>query len=48
MALEMSLFVRQIAQERIRREHPKWSDAQVARELIGLSFLPEQVPARLR
>jgi hypothetical protein len=48
LALEMSLFARELAQERIRREHPEWSEMQVARELVRLAFLPAPVPARLR
>jgi hypothetical protein len=48
LALEMSLFARELAKEQIRREYPAWSDAQVARELIRLTFLPAPVPARLR
>ena len=48
LALEMSLFARELAKERIRREYPEWSDAQVARELVRLTFLPAPVPARLR
>ena len=48
LALEMSLFARELAKERIRREYPEWSDAQVARELVRLTFLPAAVPARLR
>jgi hypothetical protein len=48
LALEMSLFARELARERIRRESPEWSDAQVARELFRLTFLPAPAPARLR
>jgi hypothetical protein len=48
LALEMSLFARELANERIRQEYPEWSDARVARELVRLAFLPAPVPARLR
>jgi hypothetical protein len=48
MAFEMSMFARELARERIRREHPEWPETQVARELIRLAFLPEPMPARLR
>ena len=48
MAFEMSLFARELAKERIRREHPDWPETQVARELIRLAFLPAPLPARLR
>ena len=47
MALEMSLFARELAKERIRQEHPEWRDKQVARELLRLAFLPAPLPARL-
>jgi len=48
MAFEMSMFARELASERIRREHPEWPETQVARELIRLAFLPEPLPAQLR
>jgi len=48
LALEMSLFARELAKERIRREHPEWSETQVARELVREAFLPGSVPAWLR
>lgn len=47
LALEMSLFARELARERIRQEHPEWTDKQVKRELIRLAFFPAQVPPRL-
>ena len=47
LALEMSLFARELAKERIRQEHPEWRDKQVARELLRLAFLPAPLPARL-
>jgi hypothetical protein len=47
LALEMSLFTRELAREQIRREYPEWSEAQVARELIRLTFQPAPLPARL-
>ena len=48
LALEMSLFARELAKEGIRREHAQWSKAQVARELLRLAFLPAPLPVRLR
>jgi hypothetical protein len=48
MAFEMSMFARELARERIRREQPEWPETRVARELIRLAFLPEPLPARLR
>jgi hypothetical protein len=47
-AFEMSLFARELSKQRIRREHPEWSETQVARELVSLAFLPGPMPARLR
>jgi hypothetical protein len=45
LALEMSLFARELAREGIRRDHPEWTEAQVARELLRLAFLPAPLPA---
>jgi len=47
IALEMSLFARELTRERIRRAHPAWPETQVSRELIRLAFLPKPMPARL-
>ncbi len=48
MALEMSIFVRDLQKARIRQEHPEWSDIEVTHELFRLAFQPGPVPARLR
>ena len=32
LAFEMSLFARELASEGIRRDHPEWTETQVARE----------------
>jgi hypothetical protein len=48
LAFEMSLFARDLARERIRRDHPEWDEAAVARELLRLAFLPAPLPAKLR
>jgi len=48
LALEMSLFARELSRAGIRSEHPEWSEAQVARELLRQAFLPLPLPARLR
>ncbi len=45
LAFEMSLFARELAQEGIRREHPEWPEARVARELLRLAFFPAPLPA---
>ncbi|MGA3106836.1 MAG: hypothetical protein ABSD53_20320 [Terriglobales bacterium] len=47
LALEMSLFARELAREGIRRDHPEWTEAKVARELLRLAFLPAPLPAGL-
>jgi len=48
MALEMSLFARELTKRRIQQEHPDWTEAQVVRELLRLAFLPAPLPAPLR
>ena len=45
LAFEMSLFARELAREGIRREHPDWPEARVARELLRLAFFPEPLPS---
>lgn len=44
LAFEMSLFARELAKEGIRREHPEWPEARVARELLRLAFFPAPLP----
>jgi hypothetical protein len=48
MALEMSLFVRELQKARIRQEHSEWPHTEVTRELLRLAFQPGPLPARLR
>ena len=48
LAYEMSLFARELAKEGIRRDHPEWTEGQIARELLRLAFLPAPLPAWLR
>ena len=48
LALEMSLFTRELAAAGIRADHPAWSDAEVSRELLRRAFPPEKIPAALR
>jgi hypothetical protein len=47
LALEMSDFARGVSMSRIREEHPDWSDWEVKRELLRISFLPDPLPAGL-
>jgi hypothetical protein len=44
LAWDMSLFARELARAGIRQEHPDWTEAQVARELLRLAFLPALLP----
>ena len=48
LALDMSLFARELARQRICEDHPEWSDAQINRELLRLAFLPHPLPAGFR
>ena len=47
LAIEMSLFARELAKQGIRRDHPEWVETQVTRELLRLAFLPAPLPAQL-
>jgi hypothetical protein len=48
LAYEMSMFVRELMKEGIRRDHPEWTEAQIARELLRRAFFPAPLPAWLR
>ena len=48
IALDMSLFVRELAATRLRLEHPDWSDQTVQRELLRYAFQPGPLPEILR
>jgi hypothetical protein len=48
LAYEMSMFARELAEEGIRRDHPEWSEAQIALELLRRAFLPAPLPPGLR
>jgi len=48
LAYEMSMFTRDLAREGIRRDHAEWTEAQVARELLRLAFLPAPLPPGLK
>jgi hypothetical protein len=48
LALEMSLFARELAREGIRRDHPDWTEPQIARELMRLAFFPAPLPEGFR
>jgi hypothetical protein len=44
LTFEMSLFARELSRERIRHEHPGWSEKQTAQELLRLAFFPAPLP----
>lgn len=46
-ALELSDFARELSLARIRSEHPEWSEWEVKRELLRITFLPNPLPAGL-
>jgi Rv0078B-related antitoxin len=48
LALEMSLFARELAREGIRRDHPDWTEPEIARELLRLAFFPAPLPEGFR
>jgi hypothetical protein len=48
LAYEMSMFARELNRARLLREHPEWTEAEVARELLRLAFFPKPLPAGLR
>ena len=48
LAYEMSMFARALNRARLLGEHPEWSEARIARELLRLAFLPAPLPAGLR
>lgn len=48
LAFEMSLFARALSRERLRQEHPEWTQAGIERELLRLAFLPAPLPPGLR
>jgi hypothetical protein len=48
IALEMSLFGRELMRERIRSKHPEWDESQVQREIWRIAFLPNPLPAGFR
>lgn len=44
IAFKLTDFTRRAAASRIRAEHPEWTDRQVKRELVRISFLPAPMP----
>jgi hypothetical protein len=48
LAYDMSMFVRELMKEGIRRDHPEWSEEQTAREMLRRAFFPAPLPAWLQ
>ncbi len=48
LALEMSLFAKDLSRARIRSDHPEWSDRAIEIELLRIAFLPRPLPADLK
>jgi hypothetical protein len=49
IAVDMSLATRALALARLRREHPRASEAELRKELLRLAFAPaEDLPPALR
>jgi Rv0078B-related antitoxin len=44
LAYEMSMAGRELNRARLRQEHPEWTEAQIARELLRLAFFPKPLP----
>lgn len=44
LAYEMSMFARELMKEGIRRDHPDWTESQIAREVLRIAFLPNPLP----
>jgi hypothetical protein len=47
IAFRLTDFTRRAAASRIRAEHPDWTERQVKRELVRISFLPDPLPPGL-
>jgi hypothetical protein len=46
MAFEMSLFARELARARIRREHPDWTESRILLELVAFALPREYFTTR--
>jgi hypothetical protein len=44
---EVTMFDREIRKQKLRREHPQWSEIEVMNEIIRQAFAPKPVPAWL-
>ena len=48
LALEMSLFSREIMKTGVRMDHPDWTEDEVRMEILRRAFLPAPLPAWIR
>jgi len=48
LAYEMSMFLRELMKEGIRRSHPDWTEGRTTLELLRRAFFPAPLPAWLR
>jgi hypothetical protein len=48
LAYEMSMSARALNRTRLQHERPQWTEADIARELLRLAFLPAPLPPGLR
>jgi hypothetical protein len=44
MPFQMSDFDREIRRQKLRRDHPEWSELQVKHEILRQAFVHEPVP----
>jgi hypothetical protein len=44
LSYQMSMDGRALNRARLRQEHPGWTEAQIAHELIRLAFFPNPLP----
>jgi hypothetical protein len=44
MAIRISVFDREIRKQKIRRNHPEWSELQVMHEILRQAFRSEPIP----
>jgi hypothetical protein len=45
LAYEMSMFGRELNRKRLQHEHPDWTEASIARELLRPAFFPAPLPS---
>jgi hypothetical protein len=48
IAVEMSLFSRELMKSGMRRDHPEWTEKEMRIEILRRAFLPAPLPAWIR